>query len=106
MSRFGRLCGPAVFGPDLLHLMQSAFDRAWAMYDAEFAAPSKERDRARDALAKAIVDEVERGERDIARLKQHGLRQLLRFRNSTMPNGPARHAPSSHSLTRRLPNRL
>lgn len=81
MSWFDRVSDPTIFGPDLLNLMQSAFDSAWQMHEADFPSPSQKRDLARDALAKAIIGQVEAGERDPDRLKHHGLRELLRFRN-------------------------
>jgi hypothetical protein len=69
------------FDPDLLRLARLAFDHAWSLHDADFPLGSPARDAARDALGTAIIDAVQNGERDVARVKQLGLGGLMRFRN-------------------------
>lgn len=78
------------YDPDLLRLMQTAFDQAWEMQNAGND-PSHE--KARDHLANAILDVVDRGERDLAKVRSYALGELLRFRNAPQAN----NTKASHS---------
>ena len=70
------------YDPELLKLMQTAFDEAWGMHGfGTGTAHEPAQTAAREHLAKAILDMVDHGERDPARIKAHALGQLLRFRN-------------------------
>ena len=81
LSWYTRVFDPVVFDPQLLDIVQKAFDAAWAMHTGDFAADGASADTARDLLARSIVEKAQDGERDLEQLKNHGLRQLLRFRN-------------------------
>lgn len=81
MTRFRVLFDPVVYDPPLLALMQTAFDEAWQMHDAGYEEGSEARDVAREALAKAIMNLAERGERDPTVMRVYGLEALMRLRN-------------------------
>jgi hypothetical protein len=78
------------YGPELLSLMQRAFDEAWAAHGIEGAADAK---ALRECLARAIFDFIDQGERDLRVISAHALDQLARIRNPA-PSSPA--SPSPH----------
>jgi len=85
MFQYTRLFDPVVFDPELLNIVQKAFDAAWVMHTSDYDEGSPFWDDARQILAKAIIDRAQGGERRVDLLKNHGLRELLRFRNRPMP---------------------
>jgi hypothetical protein len=72
------------YDPELLQLMQRAFDEAWAMHTLDDDPALKE---LREVLANAIVDVVDHGERNPVNIKAYALGQLLQKRNSSTPLG-------------------
>jgi hypothetical protein len=66
------------YDPELLKLMQTAYDEAWQMQGLD-GSPAHE--AAREHLAKAILDVVDHGERDPVKIRSYALGELLRFRN-------------------------
>ena len=81
MSWYTRLFDPIDFDPKRLAIVQEAFDAAWALHTSDFGMGDPLREEAREVLARAIMESAMGGEHDAERLKTHGLRELLRFRN-------------------------
>jgi hypothetical protein len=87
----------AVFGPEEIRRMQTAFDRSWRALSFAFSeAPSSaEADRVRQLLARRIVDLAQTGETDPVTLSNQALAQL-----------PPYDAEQSARLARSRPARL
>ena len=82
MSWYTRLFDPVVFDPELLAVVQQAFDAAWTLYASDYGAAGSTYEDAREVLAKAIIECAQDGQTDVNRMKSYGLEALMRFRNS------------------------
>jgi hypothetical protein len=81
-----KLIGPddRSYDPELLKLMQTAFDEAWQMQNLP---DDTAQDGAREHLAKAVLEAVDYGQRDLVSIKSYALGELLRLRNGS--GGPS-----------------
>lgn len=76
--RARRIIEGASFGPDVLQVVQQAFDEAWAAVADRFT--SHEHEVAREALALAMISATREDSADVARLRDAGTRALkLKF---------------------------
>jgi hypothetical protein len=77
MGRFG---AEGAFAPETVRLLTEAFDVAWASVEARggpFATPDGAR-RAREILARHIIQAAKHGERDRRKLSDGALQQLAK----------------------------
>jgi hypothetical protein len=66
------------YDPELLQLMQTAFDETWAMQGLDDAPNVR---AMREHVARAILNVVDHGERDPAKIRSYALGELLKLRN-------------------------
>jgi hypothetical protein len=85
-----------VLDPDAIRILTGAFDDAWQRLQASGARLESEREykRARDILAKYIMDQARLGERDRSRLRDGA---LLHYARSNLSNAPAEVSPGTRA---------
>jgi hypothetical protein len=78
LQQIARLGEAGVFNSEDLRVLVAAFEKAWASVDASRApfSEAEHRERARDILAKQIIQSAKAGERDVSALAAGALLQL------------------------------
>lgn len=74
--RARRIIDGAAFGPEVLKVVREAFDQAWLSIADKFAA--NEHETAREVLALAMMSATRDDSRDVAVLREVGIRAMQR----------------------------
>ena len=87
LNGYARAHPTEVFDPEALRILTAAFDNAWGHLQASGARLESERaqERARDIIAKYIIEQARHGERDEQRLRDGA---LLQYTLSNLRNPP------------------
>jgi hypothetical protein len=86
LQLIGRYAAEGAFSPEELMVLVAAFDAAWSQLEKSGAQLSERRkEEARGMLAKSIIAEAKKGERDVHRLQEAA---LLHYAQSNLRETP------------------